>query len=174
MANTKGSSANSSVNSSVTNGDDLDQLATFLDSKFKGPFGVRIGWDGIIGLIPGLGDGVTTLLSFYILIGAGGRGVSPSILVRMGLNIFIDKLIGAVPFIGWIGDFAWKSNQMNLELVKRYQTDPGVTRKSSRFVVFGVLAAIFIVIIGTVILAVWLATLLWKFIMGQYNGGGWV
>ncbi|MCA1557330.1 MAG: DUF4112 domain-containing protein, partial [Acidobacteria bacterium] len=101
----------------------LDQLSRWMDGLFRIPgLGWRFGLDAIIGLIPGVGDTLTSLASFYIL-AAGVRYRVPKItLLRMGMNIGIDYVFGAVPFVGDLFDAAWKSNQMNMELLRSRAT----------------------------------------------------
>jgi hypothetical protein len=101
----------------------LDQLSRWMDGLFRIPgLGWRFGLDAIIGLVPGVGDTLTSLVSFYIL-AAGVRYRVPKVtLLRMGLNIAIDYVVGAVPFVGDLFDAAWKSNQMNMELLRRRAT----------------------------------------------------
>ena len=72
--------------------------------------GVRVGLDPIIGLIPGVGDVTTVVISVVILIGAAYAGVPKITLFRMGLNVALDVTIGALPIIGDVFDVWWKSN----------------------------------------------------------------
>lgn len=102
---------------------DIELISKWLDTKFTGPFGIRFGFDGIIGLIPGIGDLITTGLGSYILIRANNLNVPKIIIVRMTVNIVIDQLLGMIPIIGDIFDFVWKSNEMNYKLVTEYSRD---------------------------------------------------
>jgi hypothetical protein len=101
----------------------LDQLSTMMDGLFRIPgVGWRFGLDALIGLIPGVGDTATSVVSFYIL-ASGVRYRVPKItLLRMGLNIGIDYLLGAIPIVGDIFDAFWKSNQKNVELLRKRAT----------------------------------------------------
>lgn len=99
---------------------DLKVISKWLDSKFTGPFGIRFGFDSIIGLIPGFGDLFTTFISSYIVLRAAALNVPKIILAKMGLNILIDQLVGMIPLLGDIFDFGWKSNEMNYKLVLEY------------------------------------------------------
>ena len=101
----------------------LDQLSRWMDGVFRIPgVGWRFGLDAVIGLVPGLGDTATTLVGFYIL-AAGVRYRVPKVtLLRMALNIAVDYLFGAVPLSGDLFDAAWKSNQKNVELIRRRAT----------------------------------------------------
>src|SRR5258705_1107128 len=97
----------------------LERLSWLMNDLFRVPgLGWRFGLDALVGLIPGLGDTATSLVSFYIL-AAGVRYRVPKItLLRMGLNIGIDYLLGSIPLVGDIFDAFWKSNQMNVALLK--------------------------------------------------------
>ena len=101
----------------------LDQLSRWMDGLFRIPgTGWRFGLDAIVGLIPGLGDTVTTVVSLYILAAGVRYRVSKATLLRMGFNIAVDYLVGAIPIAGDLFDAAWKSNQMNVELLRRRAT----------------------------------------------------
>src|ERR1051325_5735767 len=98
----------------------LDQLSLWMDGLFRIPgTGWRIGLDAIVGLIPGVGDFATTAVSLYILAAGVRYRVSKVTLLRMAANIGIDYLLGTVPVVGDVFDAVWKSNQMNVELLKR-------------------------------------------------------
>ena len=101
----------------------LDHLSRWMDGLFRIPgVGWRFGLDAIVGLIPGVGDTLTTLVSFYILVAAVRYRVSKITLLRMGANIGIDYVLGSIPFVGDLFDAVWKSNQMNVELLRRRAT----------------------------------------------------
>jgi hypothetical protein len=97
----------------------LERLGWIMDDLFGVPvLGWRFGLDAIVGLIPGFGDTATSLVSFYILAAAVRYRVPKVTLLRMGLNIGIDYLGGALPVVGDLFDAWWKSNQMNVALLK--------------------------------------------------------
>ncbi len=101
----------------------LDQLSRWMDGLFRIPgTGWRFGLDAIVGLVPGIGDTATTIVSFYILAAGVRYRVSKATLLRMGFNIGLDYVFGAIPVIGDIFDAAWKSNQKNVELLRRRAT----------------------------------------------------
>lgn len=81
---------------------------------------VRFGWDPLIGLIPGLGDVVTGVLSCAIIVEAHRMRVPRVILARMVLNVAIDLVVGAVPLVGDAADVLWKANSRNMQLVERH------------------------------------------------------
>lgn len=98
----------------------LLKLAKLLDSQFRIPFTKwRFGVDALIGLIPVVGDIITTALSLIIVFEAHRSGVRPAILTRMIINVAIDFLVGAVPVAGDIFDAAFKANAMNVKLLKQ-------------------------------------------------------
>ncbi len=101
----------------------LERLSWLMDDLFRIPgIGWRIGLDALVGLIPGLGDTATSLASFYILASAVRYGVPKVTMLRMGLNIGIDYAMGSLPVVGDLFDAWWKSNQMNVDLVRKRAT----------------------------------------------------
>jgi hypothetical protein len=96
----------------------LHGLEILLDEAFRIPgTGIRFGIDGIIGLVPGLGDVLAGLLSLVIPLAAWIRGVPYVTLVRMAANLGIGVLVGSVPLFGDIFDIAWKANRRNYLLL---------------------------------------------------------
>ena len=97
----------------------LDRLAQLLDSRFRIPgTGIRFGLDGIIGLVPGLGDLATLAPSAYLLVQANRLGASKATMLRMASNTGIDFAIGAVPLLGDIFDVGFKANNRNVALLR--------------------------------------------------------
>ncbi|MBV8436385.1 MAG: DUF4112 domain-containing protein [Silvibacterium sp.] len=137
--------------------ENLDLLAHLLDDWFRLPgTSIRFGLVGIVGLIPGLGDVLAGLASCIIVIAAWVRGVPYVGLVRMVVNLAIDVLIGAIPFIGDAFDIAWKANRRNYALMVRHLRQPRVhTWKDYAFLVC--IAAVLIAIFAIpVIVIAWL------------------
>ncbi len=103
----------------------LRKLEILLDEAFRIPgTRIRFGIDGIIGLVPGLGDVIGGLLSLVIPLAAWVRGVPYITLVRMLVNLGIDVLIGTVPVFGDAFDIAWKPNRRNYALLQRHLAEP--------------------------------------------------
>lgn len=102
------------------NYNDLILLARLLDNQFQGPMGIKFGLDALIGLIPGIGDFITSGLSSYILLRAALLKLPLPLLIQMAINILIDQIIGVIPLLGDLFDIYWKSNQKNVELIKNY------------------------------------------------------
>jgi len=104
-----------------------------MDDLFRVPvLGWRFGLDALIGLVPGLGDTSTALVSFYILAAAVRYRVPKITLLRMGLNVGIDYVVGALPLVGDLADAWWKSNRMNLELLQNRATVSAEEARSGR------------------------------------------
>jgi hypothetical protein len=141
----------------------LEQLSRAMDGLFRIPgTGWRIGLDALVGLIPGVGDFATTAVSLYILT-AGVRYRVPKVtLLRMASNIAVDYLLGAVPVVGDLFDAAWKSNQMNVELLKqRASVTPEEARhgRLSDWLFLGVIMlGLLVLLAGSVALSLWLLT----------------
>lgn len=96
----------------------VEGLAHTLDRQFRIPgTPVGIGLDGIIGLIPGVGDTALALAAAYIVVAARRAGVRPEVQGRMIANIGIDWAIGTIPLVGDLFDFAWKANIKNARLM---------------------------------------------------------
>ncbi len=103
----------------------LHRLEILLDEAFRIPFTrIRFGIDGIIGLIPGLGDVLAGLLSLIIPIAAWIRGVPFVTLMRMAVNIGIGVLVGSIPVLGDAFDIGWKANRRNYLLLQRHLGEP--------------------------------------------------
>ncbi len=101
----------------------LERLSWLMDDVFRIPvLGWRIGLDALLGLIPGVGDTATTVASLYILTSAVRYRVPKIALLRMGLNLGIDYALGSLPLVGDFFDAWWKSNQKNVELLRRRAT----------------------------------------------------
>jgi hypothetical protein len=113
--------------------DSLERLSWLMDDLIRVPgLGWRFGLDAIVGLIPGFGDTATSLVSFYILVAAVRYRVPKVTLLRMGLNIGIDYVLGSLPVAGDLFDAWWKSNQLNLELLRQRATvSAGEARKGT-------------------------------------------
>jgi hypothetical protein len=105
--------------------ENLDLLAHVLDDCFRLPgTSIRFGLDGLIGIVPVLGDVLAGLASTLIVIAAWFRGVPAVTLVRMVVNVGIGVVVGAVPLLGDAFDIAWKANRRNYALLTRHLRQP--------------------------------------------------
>jgi uncharacterized protein DUF4112 len=99
----------------------LDFLATLLDSAILIPgTKIRFGADAVIGLVPGIGDAITTALSAWIVYEAHRLGMPRRVLVRMIGNVAVDGLFGAVPLVGDVFDVMWRANRRNMRLLREH------------------------------------------------------
>ena len=99
----------------------VEAMERLLESAFPIPgTNMRVGLDAIVGLVPVVGDLVTTAMGAWLVWEARNLGMSKFQLVRMAGNIGVDTLVGAVPLVGDLFDFAFRSNTRNLRILKRY------------------------------------------------------
>lgn len=142
----------------------LRTLADWLDTRFKGPWGIRFGLDPLLGLIPIVGDLVTVFLSIYILFNAYLMGCSFSIFLRMLLNVAIEFVVERIPFIGPIFDFVWKANTKNIQILETHLKDPRKARNQSRWVVIAVIGSLTLFIVFCFVLAYFSLQILFQLI----------
>lgn len=140
----------------------LRRLAWLLDRSIPIGGGYRIGIDPLIGLIPGIGDVVGAGLSSLILHDAARLGLPVHVLLRMIGNVVVELVIGVIPVVGDLFDFAWHANMRNLALVERHYDPLRAERPTKRIVwaigVGAVLAVVGLMALGIVVLqALWQA-----------------
>ena len=129
----------------------LDDLAFYLDDLFRIPgVGWRFGLDAIIGLIPNVGDTLTSFASFYILLAGVRYGVPKITLLRMAFNIGLDYLVGSIPVIGDAFDFVWKANKQNMNLIRTRAAGHGKGKTSDYIFVFGLIG----LLVGLLVLSI--------------------
>jgi hypothetical protein len=117
---------------------------------------IRFGLDGIIGLIPGVGDLASPAYTALLLVEGLRLRVPAVVQARMVLNAAIDMVIGLVPLLGDIADIAWKANVRNLALLERHAR-PGTAPTAGDYVfVFLCLALIAVIAIVPVVIIIWL------------------
>ena len=100
----------------------LDDLIPIPGTKY------RIGLDPIIGLVPGVGDASMTAAGSVLLVRGMQKGVPRIVLVRMALNLLINGIVGAIPFLGDLFSAWFKSNRRNYRLLEKHETG---TRRAS-------------------------------------------
>jgi len=98
----------------------IEKLSWWMDESIRLPWGSRIGFDGIIGLIPGVGDVSTMIVSIYIIKEARRHGAPLSLVVRMLAHVGIETVLGVIPVIGDLFDFYYKANTKNIKLLKKH------------------------------------------------------
>jgi len=99
----------------------VDALARLMDSAFVIPgLNLRVGLDSLIGLVPGVGDAVTTAVGAYIVYEARRLGLPKHKIARMIGNVAFDSVLGAVPLAGDVFDVFFKSNTRNLRILREH------------------------------------------------------
>ena len=97
----------------------IDKLAGRMDDFIKIPgTKIGIGWDSILGLLPGIGDVLTLLSQTYLIFQAFRVGVRKRVFAKMLVNALIDVLVGAIPGLGDLFDIFWRSNRRNADLIR--------------------------------------------------------
>ncbi|AKF08338.1 DUF4112 domain-containing protein [Sandaracinus amylolyticus] len=128
-----------------------EKLVRFLDETLRIPgTNIHLGLDPVIGfLIPGAGDAITSTGSVSLLLLALKERVPTIALLRMLLNIAIDTVVGAIPFLGDAFDMFFRSNRRNLEIIRKYRDDPKAKPGAADYLVVG--AGVLLAIAGFVI-----------------------
>ena len=138
----------------------LAKLAWLLDSSIKVPgTNFRIGLESLLGLVPGVGDVAGGAISCWIILQGAKLGVSRAVLARMGANVLVEVVVGAIPIFGDLFDMAYKANNRNVRLMEDYFADPQTTRRKSAggvamavLIIVLILAAIIAAFVGLVVL----------------------
>jgi hypothetical protein len=147
---------------------DLRILADAMDNHFRGPFGWRFGWDGLLGLIPVVGDTVTSAISAYIIFRAAQLGGPPSVLVRMGFNVVVENLVDFIPMLGNLFDFVWKANVKNIRLLEVYLANPSRVRRHSRGLIFLTFVLVLAAMVATIVFAVYTLKLVLSALLNMF------
>jgi hypothetical protein len=135
----------------------LRRWARLFDAAFRIPgTEFRFGIDPLLGLVPGVGDLSTPLLTLFILWQAMRMRVPKIVLARMVLNALIDALVGAVPLVGDAFDFVWRSNEWNMALLERHAL-PGRVATSADYL-FVSLCALTVIVAALlpILVLIWL------------------
>jgi hypothetical protein len=99
----------------------LEALAKLLDVAFVLPgTNVRYGIDGLIGLVPVVGDIITTAIALWIVREARALGAPWHLTARMLGNVAVDGVVGIVPVVGDAFDVAFKANMRNIRMLRRW------------------------------------------------------
>ncbi|MEM7780283.1 MAG: DUF4112 domain-containing protein [Pseudomonadota bacterium] len=99
----------------------VETMEMLLERSFRVPgTNVPVGLDALLGLVPIIGDIITTALGAYIVWEARNLGMSKWHLTRMGANVAFDAVLGAIPLVGDAADFVFRSNTRNLKIIRKY------------------------------------------------------
>jgi len=136
----------------------MDEFVRFPGTRF------RFGLDPVIGLIPGLGDTASALVSAFSLIYAARCGVPRITLARMSLNILINEIVGIIPGAGDAFSFWFKSNARNYQLLQQHLGTSRRARKSDWVFVIIVLAILVLVVAVGIIVSLFVLRELLRFL----------
>jgi len=118
----------------------VERVSYLMDEKFRLPgTNFRFGFDPLINLIPVVGDLSGFAVSSVLVLAMAKYGVSRKVLIMMCLNIVLDSTIGAIPIIGHIFDFTYKSNSRNIKPLKEHYEE-GKHQGSGKDVIFWVIS----------------------------------
>jgi hypothetical protein len=96
----------------------LEKLAWLLDARYMIPgTRIRFGWDGILGLVPVLGDVIMAFIAIHIVIQGARLRPGRAVILQMIGNVLLDFILGQIPVAGDIGDVFFKANIRNLRLL---------------------------------------------------------
>jgi hypothetical protein len=99
----------------------LEALERIMEGLFTVPvLNRKAGLDVILSLVPVVGSTAAAGIGTYLLWEARNLGLSKWQIARMGGNVGIDWLLGAIPFVGAVPDFFFRSNTRNLRIIKRH------------------------------------------------------
>jgi len=139
-------------------------LAEWLDQRFTIPgTSIKIGLDPILGLIPGIGDAIANLAGSAILLIAAQYQVPKIVLLRMGSNVALNSIIGAIPVFGDVFSIWFRSNAKNARLLERYvSAEERASTFGNWIFVIAVIGGIILLSIGILIATAWLILQLWN------------
>ncbi|WP_426061414.1 DUF4112 domain-containing protein [Hymenobacter sp. B1770] len=102
----------------------VEQMARLMDSHFRLPgTRFRFGLDPLLGLLPVVGDLTSLAVSGALVMTMMRHGASGAVVVRMAINILLDAVIGSIPLLGNLFDFAFKANNRNVALLRRHYAE---------------------------------------------------
>lgn len=99
----------------------LRRIAWLVDAVGRVPgTRFRFGINSIIGLAPGGGDAVLTLISLYIVFEAVRLGLPRQKIRRMLFNVAVEAALGVFPLLGDLFDVIWKANLRNVAIIDEH------------------------------------------------------
>ncbi len=124
----------------------MDELIRVPGTNFK------FGLDPLLGLLPGLGDSGTAFVSMSVIIQAASQGAPKIALARMALNILINTVVGALPFVGDAFSVWFKSNKRNYAILKSVADGRRRSTKGDWIFVIFLLVGLSAAVVGVVLL----------------------
>ncbi|WP_162052914.1 DUF4112 domain-containing protein [Pontibacter pamirensis] len=140
----------------------VNYMARMMDNQFTFPgTKFRFGLDPILGLLPVAGDLASFAMSATIILTIARHGASGKLVVLMLINLAIDTVVGSVPILGNIFDFAFKANERNVRLLHRHYEE-GKYQGSGK----GILIMAIVSILVVLMLLLWA---MWELIEWLYQ-----
>lgn len=132
----------------------IETVSRFLDNQFRLPgTNFRFGLDPILSFIPVGGSAVSFAISAGLIVTMFKYGVSRKVLIMMLGNLVLDALVGSIPIIGTLFDFAYKANQRNVSLLrKHYQEGKYMGRGNG---LLAVIVIVMLIIMGLIAYGTW-------------------
>ncbi|AHJ97440.1 DUF4112 domain-containing protein [Hymenobacter swuensis] len=144
----------------------VERISHLLDSQFRVPGTTwRFGIDPIMGLIPVVGGLPSLAISGVLILTMMRHGASGNLVVRMLVNVLLDTVIGAIPVIGNIFDFAYKANDRNVRLLRAHYAE-GRYQGSGKGLVL--LIVLLLLVMGGAL--VWGGWALWHWARAEWAG----
>ncbi|MBW3128167.1 DUF4112 domain-containing protein [Hymenobacter profundi] len=144
----------------------VERIARLMDSQFRMPgTRFRFGLDPVLGLLPIVGDLSTFAISTVLIVTMMRHGAKGSVVVRMVLNVLFDTIVGAIPILGNVFDFAYKANDRNVRLLREHYVEgkyQGSGKGLIALVLIGMLLFFGLLAWGLFVLFTWL----WHAIQG--------
>jgi hypothetical protein len=110
----------------------LEQVEKLFDRNFSF-FGIRFGWDAVLGLVPVAGDTVAAGVGAWIFWKAQKLGVPRHLRGKMIGNIAFDYIFGAIPVLGTVVDVAFKANTRNVRMLKEHLLEEEERERATAF-----------------------------------------
>jgi hypothetical protein len=130
-------------------------IARVMDTAIELPGGIKLGLDSVLGLLPGVGDAISSAIGGYIVMVAAKMGVPKAVVWRMVMNLGVDAVVGVIPFAGDLLDVAWKANSKNVRLLEQALADPKAARRSSSWMLVWLALAVVLLASGSAVVT-WL------------------
>lgn len=142
----------------------VERASRLLDSQFRVPGTTwRFGLDPIMGLLPVVGGIPSLAISGVLILTMMRHGASGQLVVRMVLNVLLDTVIGAIPVVGNIFDFAYKANDRNVRLLRAHYQE-GKYQGSGK----GLIALTILILLALAAGLVWATVALWHWLSQQW------
>jgi Domain of unknown function (DUF4112) len=139
----------------------MDEFVRLPGTKF------RFGLDPILGLLPGVGDTASAIISALALLQAVRSGLPKIVLARMSLNILINEVVGIIPGVGDAFSFWFKSNARNYQILQEHAAGPRKARRSDWVFVIAVLLLLFLVVCTGIAVSFFVLHELFKYLSAQ-------